>query len=578
MGRVGGRTFVRRVVVLAALAGAPAASRATPARCDLPVAVTPQSIPASMRTARIRIPAGLSDVQVHASTGTTGSAVSFEAGSLEAEFTPGPSSPPLALVAAVGANACGFAIVRVATPGTDPSSTVPVTLAMTEPARVGADREADVLVYVFAVDERGAPRRGGAPSIRPSIGTVTRVESMAPGVWRGHWHVPAGEAAAAAVVAAFGMEPASTASLARRPGAPETIETTEDPGNGGGTGATAIVVRIRDSAGNPTDGAPVLESDVAQFGAPVQLEQGVYRVPLLFPAGTRSNTIVVSAQADRAVSTATLSITPSAAAAVRVTPHDPIVADGSAQGRFEVLQVEVVDASGKPVEDVPTGSGRGEFREALPIGPGHWALPYRPPRVSQDTTEQVVIRAGAASTTVALQLQARRVSVSLGLKAGAGFGGGAVGPAAGAEAGIWRFFGRTQLGLVLDVDWWMFSRTSSAIVGGVDSSYKATQSYVPLLLSVGWRTPFADRWMVWATAGGGGAWVSNRSELAGQPAVSENGFAPAASGSLSVGPRLGPGSLFLEARATWVGDPGLSTLSGSTFTFLGLLGYRFDVG
>jgi hypothetical protein len=84
--------------------------------------------------------------------------------------------------------------------------------------------------------------------------------------------------------------------------------------------------------------------------------------------------------------------------------------------------------------------------------------------------------------------------------------------------------------------------------------------------------------MLGATAGGGGGALSSSAELGGQAAVTESGFAPAASGSLSVGPRVGPGFLFLEARGTWVGDPKLSTWSGSSFTFLGLLGYRFDVG
>ena len=370
--------------------------------------------------------------------------------------------------------------------------------------------------------------------------------------------MPAGEATAAAVTAAFGLEPSAATSLARKPGTPQAIEITQDAAAVGAAGSrTSVVVRIRDSAGNLTDEALVLESDVAQFDAPVRLERGVYQVPVVIPPGTRDTAILITARADRAVSTASLAVAPSAAAQVRVSPHEPIVADGSSQGRFEVLEVEVVDAFGKPVDDVPAGSGgRGEFRPALPISPGHWALPYRPPRVSEDTTEQVVITAGPATTKVELVLRARRLSVSLGLKGGVGFVGGGVGPAAGVEAGLWRFFGRTQLGLVLDVDWWMISRTSTATVGGVESSFDSTQSYLPFLLSVGWRTPFAERWMVWATAGGGGALVSNQSQLAGQPSVSESGFAPAASGSLSLGPRLGPGWLFLEARATWIGDPG----------------------
>ena len=435
----------------------------------------------------------------------------------------------------MGANVCGFSVVGIATPVGTPPSPAPVTMAMVEPAVASADRDVDVLVYVFAVDERGAPRRGNAPTLRPSVGTMGRVETMAPGTWRGRWRVPAGEARAAAVEAAFELEPPSSAALARKPGEPQAIEMTQDTVGGAGAGSpVAIVARIFDSAGNLTDGTLVLESDVALFGAPVPLERGVFRVPVVVPPGNRDTAIVVTAR---------------------------------------------VDAVGKPVDDVPVGSGgRGEFREALLISPGQWALPYRPPRVSEDTVEKVTIQAGAASTTVDLELRAGRLSGSLGLKGGMAVTGGSLGFAAGAEGGLWTFFGRTQLGLVLDVDWWMISRTSTATVGGTSSSYQAKQNYVPFLLSVAWRTPFADSWMLGATLGGGGALVSNNAQLAGQPAVSESGFAPAASGSLWVGPRLGRGTLFLETRATWIGDPKLSTLSGSSFTFLGLLGYRFDVG
>ncbi len=124
----------------------------------------------------------------------------------------------------------------------------------------------------------------------------------------------------------------------------------------------------------------------------------------------------------------------------------------------------------------------------------------------------------------------------------------------------------------------MLSESSTVTIGGVESSYEATQNYVPVLLSLAWRAPIGERWMFWATGGGGGAWVQNQAQAGAQAQVLETGFAPAASGSLSVGPHLGPGSLFLEVRGTWIGDPKLSTLSGSSFTLFGLLGYRFDVG
>jgi hypothetical protein len=297
------------------------------------------------------------------------------------------------------------------------------------------------------------------------------------------------------------------------------------------------------------------------------------------PPGTQGDAFVVAARAGRAVATATFPIAASAAALVRVSPHGPIRADGSTRGQFEIFDVTVLDAQGNPVSDVPVGSGgRGEFRGAIPVSPGHWALPYRPAPVAENTTETVVVTAGAASTTVELDLRASRLRLSLGVKAGVAVAGASLGPAVELEGGAWTSFGRTQLGLVLDVGWWTLSRTRTATVGGADLTYKSTQGYVPILLSVAWRTPFADRWMLWATLGGGGGAVSNSSQVGVQPKVSESGFAPAASGSLSAGPRLGPGSLFLEARATWIGYPKLSTLSGSSTTFLGLVGYRFDVG
>jgi hypothetical protein len=270
---------------------------------------------------------------------------------------------------------------------------------------------------------------------------------------------------------------------------------------------------------------------------------------------------------------------PGPAAAVRIAPPAAILVDGSGGEGLAVLEVTVVDAAGRPAEDVPVGSGgQGEFRDALLVEPGRWAVPYRPPLVLSDTTEHVVVKAGAASARVDLELLIRRPTLLLGVKAGVAVAGGRMGPGVGLEAGVWTVLGRAQMGLLLEGGWWTLSSSATATTGGVESSYGSTQNYFPVMLSLGWRIPVADAWALWLTAGGGGAVVSSRVELSGQKVSSESGFAPAASGSFSAGPRLGPGYLFLEARATWIGDPGLSTVTGSAVTILGFLGYRFDVG
>ncbi len=244
-----GHTFVRLGFVLTSLVMAPGVSRAAPIRCDLAIQVTPPNLPAGARTARIRIPTGIADLQLRASSGTSGSPVSFGAGTVEAEFQAGADSPPIVIVAAVGPNACGFSVIHVAAPRETASSPLPVTLTLVEPGTASADQDADVLVYVFATDERGNPRRGSAPAIQPSVGSVARVESLGPGAWRARWRVPPGEAKAAAVTAAFGLEPSAAASLARKPGTPQAIEITQDAGSVAGAGLkTSVVVRIRDSA------------------------------------------------------------------------------------------------------------------------------------------------------------------------------------------------------------------------------------------------------------------------------------------------------------------------------------------
>ena len=152
-----------------------------------------------------------------------------------------------------------------------------------------------------------------------------------------------------------------------------------------------------------------------------------------------------------------------------------------------------------------------------------------------------------------------------------------LGPTAGVEASAWWFLGHTQLGVTFDLGWWTLSQTSAPKVGGTTASYEARQHYLPALLSLSWRTLFARDWLLWASAGAGISPVWNSAQLSGQPSVSEGGLAPAASGSVSVGPHIGPGSPFLEVRVTWIGDPKLSTLTGSSTTALILVGYRFDV-
>jgi hypothetical protein len=403
------RIFILAAVVLVA---APFAATAAPRLCELPVQLNPPTIPPGARTTRISITATAStgaDVQFRASDGTAGAPLIEGATTMSAEYTAPADGTPAAIVAAVGSNVCGFTIVRM--DGTQISATptrIP-TLVVLEPPSARADRDVDVLVYVFALDEAYMPRRGNAPQFLPDSGSVAGVESLGPGAWRGRWRVPAGESNAVGIAATFGQDATATAALVRTAGPPASVEVVRDDEAAGGvvTGnPTAVLIRVRDAAGNLTDGTVDVEADSAQVGEPERVERGIYRASLTIPPGSRSDAVVIVARADRAVGTATLPIAPSAAAVVKITPPGPVRADGSNRAQIEVT---VVDAYNNPVNEVPTATAsRGDFGPPFAISPGQWSIPYRPPRISADTTEEVLVRVGGASAKVELELTAPR--------------------------------------------------------------------------------------------------------------------------------------------------------------------------
>lgn len=568
---------LRGVLLVATLAATPVAARGAPRACDLPVSVVPSPLSPNVKTAHVSFPSSAADAQVGATSGTTSAPVKAGPGQLSAEYVLAADVPPFAVVAVVGPTVCGYAVVpSSAAASIGPVASAPM-LVMVEPPAATAERDATVLVYVFAIDENGVLRRDRAPDFRPTTGTVSAVEAMGPGVWRARWKLPPGPAMAAGVTASFGAESAGMASLTRNPGPPAAIVIAPDEAaGGGGAGPSGILVSVRDAAGNYTDGTVELESDVGEVSEPQRVERGVYRANVTAPPGTRADAVVVIARAGRAVATTTLAVAPSAAAFVKVATPAPVRADGENRTSLDVV---VTDAYGSPVDEAPEGhAARGDFGKPFNLAPGQWVLPYRPPRVTEDGTEEVEVRVGGASAKVSVELLAPRMVLALGAKGGMAYGGEKVGVSAGVDAALWWLVGGSHLGLVLDVGWWMRSSNASASVPGQATlAVDDVQNFLPILLSFGWRTPLGAGWMLWLTAGGGGAWVADRSTVTGQPTVDVSGFAPAASASAGVGPAVGPGNLFLEARVTWVGDPNLPTMSGSSVNLLGLVGYRFDV-
>ena len=578
------RTAARRLssaLALAALIGLPATARSAPPACQLPVSVVPPALTASQRTARVRVATPDSRVHLAASSGEIVDPKREGARALVAGYVaPGPEGPLLAIVAAVGGGDCGYSVVRLAEASGEKGQAASgaATLVVVDPPSVRADRGQNVAVYVFAL-EGGSPRRGAPPDISAALGEISGIELVRPGVWRAAWRVPAGEVGPAAVAAQFPGETSVSSVLGRPAGPAEVLEIEFDRPSAapGDPTPVSVGIRVRDAVGNPTDAIVEVESDLGELGSPARAELGLYRAALVVPSALRGNRgIVVFAKTEGLSASGTLPLAPGPPASIRVTPPGTVSGDGRTTAQLEVF---IVDAFDNPADEPPEGkSTHAEFATASRMGPGRWVLPYRPRRLLQDTQDPVRVTSGPASETLAVDLVAPRVSFSVGPKLGLALAAGQTSLAIGVEASAWSQFGRTQLGLVLEGSWWSLGSSSSVQVGGAPASYSSDQSYVPILLSAAWRLPIGQRMMLWTSLGGGAAWVSNTTRVAGQQSLTDSGLAPTASLAVSFGVRLGRGFPFVEVRGTWIGDPKLSTLTGSITPLFLLAGYRFDAG
>ena len=568
-------------VVLAALALAPPAE-AAPRPCDLQVTATPSTLASGQRSARIRVSPSHAGLHLAASHGEFGEARRDGSRSLAADWTSPSGAPALvAIVAAVGGGECGFTVVRAG--GTDDARGQPprgsATLVVVDPTSSRADREEEVGVYVFAIDEVGDPRGGSAPLVTVSLGKALRTEALGPGAWRATWQVPAGEVGPAAVAAQFAGEAPVSAALTRTAGPPTEIVVEFDRPRAapGDPTPVQIGVRVRDAYGNPADGPIEVESDLGEVGTPERVEVGLYRVPLVVPSSLRgSRAILVVAKTEGVSATGSLQVGPGPAAAIHVVPPGPIVGDGATTAQLEVV---VSDAFENPADEIPEGGATlGGFVPSSRLGPGRWVMGYAPGRVLKDTSSTLTVKAGSAVEKLQVEIIASRVSFAAGPKLGLALAGGRAGFAIGAEASAWTQIGKAQLGLVLEGTWFSLSSEDSVDVGGVRAAYDSTQSWVPVLLSASWRVPLGRRTMLWASAGGGVTFVSNRNQIEGQPEVSETGLAPAVSLAVSFGVYAWRGFPFVELRGTWVGDPKMTTLTGTLVPVFLLVGYRFDAG
>ncbi|MCM2333889.1 MAG: hypothetical protein NDI82_08060, partial [Anaeromyxobacteraceae bacterium] len=329
---------------------------------------------------------------------------------------------------------------------------------------------------------------------------------------------------------------------------------------------------------NPADGDVVASADAGEAGPVERVEPGRHRLRWTVPArldGRRSGTLTVRAGA--ASAQASLALAPGAPAVLTLAAASDVV---TADGRQEVeLVASVADAGGNPVDEPPSlrTASAGEVSAPRQAGPGRFDLTYRPRPLAEPITEEVVVALPPLAARTRLRLRPQTGPLGLAASLGIGVGpGGWLGLQAGAEASAWRWLAGQEAGLALALAFTRLRDDQTVTAGAGRVPFSGEVRTLALLLSAGWRRAAGQRLALRVTGGGGAARVESLVAAGGGPAIPEAAWVPAASGAAAVGLRLGPGRAFLEARATWLADPGLASLDGSPSPLSLSLGYEFD--
>lgn len=339
-------------------------------------------------------------------------------------------------------------------------------------------------------------------------------------------------------------------------------------------GETAVLrARLRDARGRPADAPLLVEADGGTVEVPERVGPGHYiaRVALPTVLGAR-RALLVHAAAGRSAASASLPLGPGPAASLRVESMGELPADGA----DHALWVGVSDEHGNPSVEAPRARARrGSVGAPVALASGGWMISYRPPRDTRGGEDVVHIEAGPASVSKTLRLVPMAPALSLSARGGVVAGTGDPAPAVAAEVAGWLPRGGVDLGLQLGAAAWRTDRRSTVAGPAGDLVLEARRAWVPVTVAAASRLGLGRRAVATFSLGGGAALVTSRTELAGEAAVSEVGWALAATAGLELALRLRAGEPFLAVQAFWLGDPHLDTLRGMAWPVAAYLGYRF---
>ena len=277
----------------------------------------------------------------------------------------------------------------------------PLVHAVIDRAVVHADRQERIHVVAYGVAPHGAARRGDAPIVEPSRGTVA-LAAREPGVVAGVWTLPPGRAGEERLVVRLPSAPATRAVVRLEavagPPAVVAVSFDRDALVAGEADEVAVTARALDAGGNAVPAALELSADGGVLEDVREREPGTVEARLRVASFEGRGELGVTATAPEVgISGArTLPLRPGAPAVVRFERPDGVLrADGRREAR---LRVSVADGHGNAVDATPAVKAeRGAVLGVSAAEAGGWEVRYVAPEVPGPAVERLVASVGPVS-------------------------------------------------------------------------------------------------------------------------------------------------------------------------------------
>jgi hypothetical protein len=293
--------------------------------------------------------------------------------------------------------------------------------AVQDRTRVRADREEKVRVVAYVVAPHGAARRGEAPVLEASRGSVSVAEREA-GAFQVTWSLPPGPARAERLSLRLAGAPASRAVVeveaVRGPAAVIAVVFDREALVAGGD-AALVTARALDAGGNTVPAELDLSVRGGRLEDARQLRTGEWTARLSAGETLRGKVAVVTATAPALgmAGSRSLSLRPAEVAEAWFSPATVVVrGDGV---RESDLRLRVADRFGNAVSAAPVvTAARGRVLEVAERAPGEYAVRYVGPAVTAGEADAVVARLGTIRAELAPFLAPRGPALLVSGRAG----------------------------------------------------------------------------------------------------------------------------------------------------------------